>query len=351
MKEESYDQHIAPFYHLNGTLHYYNLQIEFMAKENVTIDVWSGSVIRNNLLYAAENVKVSGVVSLLSIINTIPISENHTLYKNLAGGFPKGFALSVLSHRLVCPEFQLKKGDVLTFSLVLFGYFANYYTEFIQAIRYMCRRGIGKPLTPFYLVRVSEQSMDGQSYPVAGEDISGILPLHHPISLSSYMPSKFNSLEKQIGIRYTVPVNLYNTSIKINTQQSYQDKQNGFPGFYQLIRSSAYRIATLSALYSFPDQLHFYVSAESGIELFIQYATSVLLTSAQLQRVSLRSTAKQGNHERILFSGYTGELVFSGNFNYYVPLLLFAQYIGVGGNTVYGLGRYEIFKPVKENNL
>lgn len=33
MKEESYVLHVAPFYHLNGTLRYHNLQIEIVAKE------------------------------------------------------------------------------------------------------------------------------------------------------------------------------------------------------------------------------------------------------------------------------------------------------------------------------
>jgi CRISPR/Cas system endoribonuclease Cas6 (RAMP superfamily) len=81
---------------------------------------------------------------------------------------------------------------------------------------------------------------------------------------------------------------------------------------------------------------------EKHIEPFAQYAVSVLLSSAQLKRIETQSTPKKDNPDRIQFAGYTGKLTFTGNFNYYLPLLLFIQNIGVGSNTTYGLGQFRI---------
>lgn len=343
MKNNSFVQDIEPFYNLIGKLHFHELEVCITATQDVYLDGWIGAVLRNNLLFAAEKVKISGTLSLRQIIEIIPVQENHTLYNELKNGFPRGFVLSPISHQTTVSSSRLSAGETVRFSLLLFGHFANYYPEFVKAIQEMCNRGIGKQISPFLLTGLYERSSTNIVYPLLNQQLQPD-PLQHKIQLSDFTNQKFNESEKEITIRYTTPVNLYSNTFATRSPQSYQDRQNGFPGFYQLIRSAASRISKLAALYTYPENKEYYTAAKANIESFTQYAVSVLLTSAQIQQAELYSSPKKGTNKRLRFTGYTGQLTVNGYFNYYLPLLLFAQHIGVGYNIVYGLGRYEIVK-------
>lgn len=343
MKNKSFTENIEPFYNLTGKLYFHELEVCITATEDVYIDGWLGSVLRNNLLYATEKVKISGIFSLRQIIEIIPIQETHPLYKELKNGFPRGFVISPISHQTPVSSSRVSAGETIRFSLLLFGNFANYYPEFVEAIQEMCNRGIGKPISPFLLTGLFERSHNNILYPLVNEQ-QQTYPLQHKTHLSDFMNQKFSESEKELTIRYSTPINLYNNTFATRTPQSYQDRQNGFPGFYQLVRSIAGRVSKLAALYTYPDNNNFYPEVEARLESFTQYAVSVLLTSAQVKQAELYSSPKKETNERIRFTGYTGELTVNGYFNYHLPLLLFAQHIGVGYNIVYGLGRYDIVK-------
>ncbi len=313
---------VQSFYSFITTCSFVELQINITPSEDVYIDGWIGAALRNNLLHAAENINVIGAVSLRKIINILTIKQTNPLYDEMKGGFPKGYGITLHSHIENIFSCQLKKDEVVRFSILLYGHFSDYTTPFKNAVKKMCERGIGKPLTPFRLIDIS------------------IKPV---ITLSDYMDQKCNENERFLSIKYLTPTNLYNRYYN-NTPGVYIDRQHEFPGFYQLVRSAAYRIAKLTALYTFPDDEELYTETEKRMDEFTQYAVTVLLSSAQLKRIKVESTAKKGTADRIQFSGYTGEVCFEGNFNYYLPLLLFTENIGAGNNLTYGLGRYQIVK-------
>jgi hypothetical protein len=235
----------------------------------------------------------------------------------MKGGFPKGFGIALTSHRDSAFSCQFKKDEVFRFSLLLYGHFADYRAAFTQAVEKMCANGIGKPRTPFRLVAITEKPF---------------------LRLSDLAGSKTG--EHDINIQYTVPVSLYNDY----NIQGIPDRQHEFPGFHALVRSCAHRIAKLSTLYTCPGDKDFHAAILSSIDPFAQYALTVVLHTASLQRIAIVSTPKKGTSDRILLGGYTGALTFVGNFNYYLPLLYFMQPIGAGHNTTYGLGRFEIVK-------
>jgi hypothetical protein len=66
----------------NLTYHCYKTQIA--ATEDVIFDAWVGAIIRNNLLYAAEKIRIQKTGrSLREQIDTLPLTETHPLYKEL----------------------------------------------------------------------------------------------------------------------------------------------------------------------------------------------------------------------------------------------------------------------------
>ncbi|MDR2773767.1 MAG: hypothetical protein LBC19_03310, partial [Tannerella sp.] len=82
-----------------GRFGYHRFEIRMIAVDNVVFDAWTGAVIRNNLLYAADKVRIeSENQTLRERIDAFPLSETHPLYKELKDGFPKGYVLTDFSH-------------------------------------------------------------------------------------------------------------------------------------------------------------------------------------------------------------------------------------------------------------
>ena len=298
--------------------HCYHVQMS--ATGDVAFDAWVGAVVRNNLLYASEQIKIPNTGrSLREEIDVFPLVESHPLYKELKDGFPKGYVLTDFSTTETMAFLQ--KDDLLSFSLLLIGQVNDYQYYFLEAIRQMCERGIGKPMTPFRLERF---------YPTP------------PFSLSDYLRAENEDSPDEITVRFQTPVILYRQREKKNTQLSYQDKTNRFPGLYQLIRSAYARLQKLFALYADPTNslsAHF---DDSNMENFLEKAGRPLLKSANIQYVYFQNTQKKGMKNEQPLSGYIGEQSYAGDFRSYLPLLHFMARLGVGNETVYGMGRYEI---------
>lgn len=319
-------------------LFYHRLDICLSPMDDIRVDAWLGAVLRNNLMYAAESVEVKAGCSLRNMIDTLPLPEEHPLYKELSGGFPKGFVLSLQSHM---DTHFIGKGEKILFSLVLVGSYTGYYDYFMEAIRKMCARGFGNPMVPLELIDIYEKHPYAGNWQVAVGYSLKLNPLCHPVKLSHFLQETQGVRGQEIGIRYETPTLLVNSRAKTNKEVSYQDKLNGFPSFYQLVRSVAFRVEKLAMLYACPDNIDFH----SRIEADLGNAASLTLISASLNRTVLKRTAKKGRTERMPLPGYTGEVIFSGEFREYLPLLLFASDLGVGDNTVYGFGKYSLFVP------
>ncbi|MCL2650331.1 MAG: CRISPR system precrRNA processing endoribonuclease RAMP protein Cas6 [Candidatus Azobacteroides sp.] len=292
------------------------------ATADVAFDAWSGAIIRNNLLFAADKIRIQKTNrSLREEIDSFPLNEEHPLYKELKDGFPKSYVLTDFSH-IQSPAF-IRKDEIFSFSLLLVGNFNDYRFYFFEAIREMCERGFGKPITPFQLLDISENSLS-------------------PVTLSDFMSEKTDDCRSEITIRFLTPVILYRLKEKKNKQLSFQDKSNRFPSFYQLVRSTYLRLQKLSALYVEPAACSSLPFEEMQIESCLENAGRPLLQSANIQYVSLPNTQKKEMKNEMPLAGYVGEQKYVGHFQDYLPLLQFMEKLGVGNETVYGMGRYEV---------
>ena len=326
-----------------GRMYYHRLDFRFSPVATVYPEAWIGAVLRNNLLYAAEQIPVGRSKSLFAILDEYPGKPDfsHPFYKEWAGGFPKGFSLG-------CPPFYsdgfcyppLQKNKIFTFSLALIGHMVQYTPYLIEAVRRLCERGIGKPLVPLRLIDISEH------HPEAGTRLlgsAGETTEHpqYPVRPDDFRPFS-QKVSGRIEISLETPLCLVKKRQKADPAISYQDKQNGFPSFYQLIRSLAYRLLKLSVLYcnngDYPDARE----SVRQIDEWIAQATNPELTAVILQSVTWMGPPRKENRARMIFTGYTGTMSYTGDFRKYLPLLLFAEGLGVGNDTVYGLGKYRI---------
>lgn len=322
---------------------YYCLEVHISSEREAYIDGWLGAVIRNNLLYATAQVEIPGQGSLLNIIDHFTLKEDHPWYGSLMGGFPKGFSLAVVYPKKVySSRLFLHKGEKLVFALVLVDELACYYKEFVAAIRYMCSRGIGTPMIPFTLQEIQETDGLGRKQRIAVGYSDTVAVLRYPLRLADFEEECFGCREKKIRICLTAPVSLVNRIEKKNKTISYQDKMNGFPCFYQFVRSAAFRCVKLTALYACPQEKEAALQAEKEIEAFADGAASAWLEQAEVRWVSMRGPKRDDGRFPVVVAGYTGELVFTGDFREYVPLLSFMQFLGVGNDTVYGAGTYRL---------
>jgi hypothetical protein len=324
-----------------GQLFYHRFEIRMIATDDVVFDAWTGAVVRNNFLFAADKIFVNEHdMSLREWIDTFPLNEAHLLYKELKDGFPRGYVLTDFSHAdLQSSSVEIRKNEVFSFSILLIGNVNEYRAYFFQAIREMCARGIGKPRTPFLLLDISEKTASGKSEVIAIAQTDLTDELHCPVRLSDFI--RYEN-ESEIILRYLTPIILFRLKNKKNTQLSYQDKCNRFPSFYQLVRSAFFRLQKLYAIYMEPEKFVPELFDETLRETFLEKAGYPLLQSADIRYIMLQNTQKKEKVNDIPLAGYIGEEIYAGYFREYVPLLRFMSELGVGNETVYGMGRYEI---------
>lgn len=324
-------------------LAYHRLEVSVFPEERVEFEGGLGAVLRNNLLYAAGHVMTEDHVSLLEVIDRLNVPEDHFLHKSLKDGFPKGFALFVVSpENIYASHCVLRPNQALVFSIVLIGRLSAYYKNFIEAVKAMCTRGFGQNMVHFHLDSICEKDIAGRSHRVAVAHSDVIAPLRYPVCLQDFEEEKFGCVEKIIRLQLKSPVALTSFSRKRSKGSTYQDKLNGFPSFYQFVRSAIYRCFSLSVLYQALPEPEVCWQAQDDIDAYLEATASALLLRADIRRVSMHGSKRNDDKGRITLSGYVGELTFGGDFSKYIALLLFMQDLGLGNDTVYGLGHYRV---------
>ena len=322
------------FLNLYKDLYYSRFEIKIRATDDVVFDAWPGAILRNNLLYAAEQIRIHKTgKTLREQIDALPLAENHPLYKELKDGFPKGYVLTDFTRfDSSYPCGTILKEEDFSFTLLLTGRFNDYRFYFFEAIREMCERGFGKPMTPFQLIDISESRLS-------------------PVTFSDYIQADTVDCFTTLTIRFLTPTILNRLKGKKNAQLSYQDKTNRFPSLYQLTRSLLSRMQKLYALYVAPTNCSPSPFEEELIEAYLEKAGLPLLKAASIEYKSLPVTQKKEKKNEMPLSGYIGEQTYTGYFDRYLPLLKFMTELGVGNDTVYGLGRYEVMKHFSTNRI
>lgn len=306
---------------LNG-LKVKRLTVKFSVDEKIHFSAVFGAYLRNGFMFFARHVQTEDGRSLRDVIDTVPIGKESPLYRQLSGGFPKGFFFDISSNDALYTkrrDYYLHPGVEHSFDLVLVGRMAEYESYFIDALQMLFDRGMGNPMGRLCIKNI------------IGEDVvfSGV---------NGYQQD--GTLEMRID--FITPVCLVK-NMGAKSRNSFQDKMNGFPSFYQFVRSVLYRLYTLDVLYGEgigPTDAD--INANDILDEYIAPAGDAVMTSATLNKTVLYNTPKKDTSRIIEFAGYSGTMEFENVHALYHPILKFAENFNVGNDIVYGLGAFRV---------
>lgn len=298
------------------------ISVEFRPRRNLAQKAWIGAAVRNRFLYAAEQVMMPCGGTLRESLDHLSLDSDHFLYRQLCGGFPKGYLFDVSEMSQVASEFSLPASGTYRFHVLLVGRLVSFQSYVVSAIQRMLEEGLGNPCVPLDLV-----SLD-----------VGI-----PFSMSDFVDPAGQEVE--LRLRAVTPVALSKPVDEAGS--GYLSRLNGFPSFYQWISAAVYRLATLTVLYSDTGlpEIRDKDEWEYRIESLIAPAVRSWLVSADISYVSLRSTPKRGRNNVYVMSGYLGTLTYCRVRSDYIPLLRMMSELSIGNDVNFGLGRYECLLP------
>lgn len=287
-------------------LYYHIYQVSMKPVEPVVFDAWLGAVLRSNLrkLLMAQKDK----------------------YSLLDSNFPKGYLFSGFSHtQMNTDPVSVDKNEKVSFNLLLVGKLNDYFEIFREAIEDMCEEGFGKT------------SLTGCPCKVRFRAVRFSPAVR--VGLSDFDSSLLQPKQKiHLTVHCTTPVSLIRMEEKTAPELSYQDKCNCFPSLYQLVQSARYRLHHLKNIY-INNNLDLISSFEDD---FHTEAANARLESANLYFVRLQNTQKKEHINRQPLEGYIGEMCYSGRLQQYLPMLQFVSGLGVGKDTVWGLGQIKV---------
>lgn len=300
-------------------LTFVRISVEFSPSRDLSQKSWIGAAIRNRFLYAAEQIRMPEGDSLRERLDTLSLAEDHFLYKQLRGGFPKGYLFDVSSLSHPCNEYTLHASEAYKFHILLIGRLIQYQSYVISAAQNMLREGLGAPMVSLNLISLN---------------VSRQLRLHDFAK---------RCFDDDVIVRFSLKTPVALTKPVEDVKTGYQSRLNGFPSFYQWVSAAAYRLSTLTILYAEEGmpEIKSREEWEVCIEQFIAPAVRQWLLSADLKYISLRSTPKEDSDSVYVMSGYVGAITYGRVSPYYVPLVCMMSQLAIGNDVNYGFGRYQ----------
>lgn len=210
-----------------------------------------------------------------------------------------------------------RPGDEITFGLVLIGKAIELLPYFILAFEKLGEAGIGRGRGKFSLQKV--ESNDRVIYPGNSETL-----LQEPGILNvSDLPTDPNMNGKRITLRFLTPLRM-----------KYQGRLTNSPEFHILIRNLLRRISSLA-------YLHCGITADMDPSSIIASVSDIAIESMDIHWYDWRRYSSRQEAQMTL-GGLIGRVTYIGEMKPFLPLLRIGEYIHIGKNTSFGLGKYVI---------
>ncbi|ARU61767.1 hypothetical protein CBW65_12575 [Tumebacillus avium] len=230
---------------------------------------------------------------------------------------------------VICTEFDGKRfykpNETVDFELLIFGDAFSYVPFFIHSFEVLGKKGIGKERKPYSLHRVEVIDLsNGTSYLVY-EGTQKQIRHREVIFTGKELLSRAEKIkETAVTVTFDTPLRM-----------KYQGNYTADPQFHLLIRNALRRVTSL---------LYFH---HGGQEISLD-VPELIRKAEQVQLV--KSTARWVDWERysarqdtkMSFGGIMGEATYEGELSEFVPWLLAAEALGIGKQTVFGLGRMRL---------
>ncbi len=216
-----------------------------------------------------------------------------------------------------------KKGEELSFEMVLIGKAIEYFPYFVFTFEELGRRGLGKGRGRYILKAVNQQEELGEKRGIF-DGRQGRFKDSPVVSTWSDCIKRFDRFEgDRLSLNFLTP-----------TRISYESRLSRNLEFHILLRNLLRRISNLS-----------YFHNEKEIILDYKGLIEDSKTIGILEdRTEFRDWERYSNRQgqRIKMGGLIGEITYSGELQKFLPLLILGEAIHIGENTTFGMGRYQI---------
>ena len=228
-------------------------------------------------------------------------------------------------------KLTFKKGDILTFELILFGRGIDYLPHFINVFESIGKnKGLGARRRGGYgrfeIVRIEDVLNDGKTI---YEDVHKVLLRYPRIGSGKEVANAISkSLPNFVDLTFVTP-----TRLKSNGRYIWLHDKNKFPadGFLKNIHRRLYNLIALYCKESLKVEDYEEPKKIIGIE-----AIPISLKWDDLNRYSSR----QEKFEK--YGGVVGKLRLAGNIAPWINLIKLGEIFHAGSRTSFGLGKYEI---------
>lgn len=214
-------------------------------------------------------------------------------------------------------------GEEFSFKIRIFGYMKQFVPYVIESWKKLQQIGLGSSRSNFLLKNIwSENDIKGAKTKIFDYKDSTIKNINNTIYINDIEKEKlyFNN---KITLIFKTP-----TLIKVNGQYIKEDLE-----FHILMRSLFRRLSTMAAFYG--EKMNIYFND------YLKKAKNIKLVNENLEwKDWFRYSDKQ--NKKIEMQGLTGAVSYRGETEEFLPYLIYAQYLNLGKNTVFGQGNFEL---------
>lgn len=207
-----------------------------------------------------------------------------------------------------------KNGEEINFEIVLFGKAVPFFPYVVYAFEEMGKRGLGKKRGKFKLLYVKQR--------VKKIYHEGVISTDYEIKKGEDFFKKEEKASK-ISLIFLTPVKII-----------YQGKIAKKLEFHIIFRNLLRRLALLT---------YFHIGKKPEIDFrkIIEISKNIKCIEQNLKEIKIfRYSARQ--KKKIPIEGIKGNVNYEGNLTPFLPYLRIGEYLHIGKNTSFGLGKYRI---------
>lgn len=308
-------------------------EFHILAQQDLHLASFSGTTLRGGLgaalkrLVCATGMDECRECPLLrscpftEVFNVIP-ADDDPFFKNETDA-PRPFVISPPHGS------EISRGQVARFGLVLAGRAAEQIPLFIMAYKHLGETGIGRGQHRFKLLSVT--SVNPWNPAKVTRIFDGTTNLY--FANAQAQPISLESIRENLKVDYTLKeVSLvFDTPTRINSTDQAPGEA---PSFRNLIKAILRRYSALAALYGEG-------RPEMDYKAIVAAAGNVRLRTAALSSFRDRAYSRR-KRDFTPIQGITGRVTYEGDVAQFLPFLAIGQWMHVGKQATFGLGRYKL---------
>ena len=303
-------------------------RIVLTAIEPIFMPEYSGSTLRGGFGHAfrkivctkgltkCQDCMLKGVCPYSYVFETSPPGTATQLssYKDI----PRPFILDPLD-----THGNYKTGESLVFRLTLIGRGIDYLPYFLVSLRELGELGIGKGRGRFQLSKVVADSGINSGEIIYSNETELVRNLDNSLVFDDICKEIDSWAEDKIAVDFLTP-----------TRITYQGRLSDELPFHVFIQRLMGRLSTLS-------YFHCGESIEMDFKEFVSLANGIDIAESNLRWYDW-SRYSNRQDRKMKLGGILGNIVYTGELKPFLPFIALGQYIHVGKNVTFGLGKYDI---------